>query len=127
MRYWELFESAALDNGPATALAIHAMTDLPLVALMVGKRGPKSVAHVMVKSSDDAFIDAEGLRPLVEILHQAGVDASDQVGWEVREISPKELLNWSNGKRLPFITKSAVPAAKARAHEVLARLGIPAR
>ena len=81
----------------------------------------------MVKSSEDAFIDAEGLRPLVEILDHAGVDASDQNGWEVRGISPQVLLNWSNGKRFPVITKSVASDAKAQAQEILARLGIPAR
>lgn len=120
-------ECETLNNSPAIALAIHAVTDLPLVALMVGKRGPKAIVHVMVKSSDDAFIDSDGLHPLIEILDQAGVSLHDSDGWELREISPKTLLNWTNGGRLPRITRSMVPEAKEKAREILTRLGIAAR
>jgi hypothetical protein len=127
MRYYELFESFSLDHGPAAiALAVHSMTNLPLVALMVGKRGPKSVAHVMVKLSDDAFIDADGLHPLIEILHGAGVVAHDPYGWELRKISPRTLVTWTNSGRLAPITRAMVPKAKEHAQEILARLGIAA-
>jgi hypothetical protein len=100
------------------------MTGLPIFAVLVGKRCPKAIASVIVKSSEDAFIDADGLHPLIEILDQAGVSPNDPDGWEMQEISPKTLLNWSNSGRLPPITRSMVPKAKKKAREILARLGI---
>ena len=40
MRYLEILtEGEVRPDNHAVALAIHAMTDLPIVALMIGKRG----------------------------------------------------------------------------------------
>lgn len=128
MRYHELLVEAAEQPNPAIALAIHAMTDLPIVALMVGNDGQRQLpAYVMVRSSEDTFLDANGSRALVEIFGDVGFDPHGGQKWEVREITPELLLNWSNGKRFPVITKALAKQAKDAAKEIVAQLGIPAR
>jgi hypothetical protein len=128
MRYLELFDSTDLEKRHTVALALHAMTDLPIVALMIGNDGQRQrAACVMVRASEDTFIDANGSRALVEIMDDAGVDPNGNEKWEVREITPELLLQWSNGKRFPVITKDAAKQAKDAAKEIVARLGIPAR
>jgi len=128
MRYYELFEEHSDQRNPSIALALRAMTDLPIVVLMVGNDGQRQwPAHVMVRVSEDAFLDANGSHSLVEIMADAGFDPHGGQKWEVREITPKLLLKWSNGKRLPVITKDGARKAKETAKEIVARLGIPAR
>ncbi|WP_296709427.1 hypothetical protein [Rhodoblastus sp.] len=95
---------------------------------MIGNDGQRQrAAYVMVRASDDTFFDANGSRALVEIMADAGIDPHGDQKWEVREITPELLLNWSNGKRFSLITKSMARDAKAQAQEIMARLGIPAR
>lgn len=129
MRFYELLAEAAVDQpNPAIVLALHAMTDLPIVALMVGNDGQRQwPAYVMVRASEDTFLDADGSRALVEIMADAGFDPHAGQKWQVREITPELLLTWANGKRLPVITKNAARVAKEKAKEVVSRLGIPAR
>lgn len=128
MRYREIIgEDEDIETKAAIVLAMRVMTDMPVIALLVGKRGPKAVAHVMVKSSDDAFIDADGLHPLIEILERAGVSPHDPDGWELREITPKTLFDWTKEGRFPLITRSMVGPAKEKAREILATLGIAVR
>ena len=103
------------------------MTELPIVALMVGNNGPKRVVHVMVQSAEDTFIDAKGARALVEIMNDVGVDPNADQKWELRKITPELLLTWANGKRLPQITKDAAREAKQKSREIATMCGGPIR
>jgi hypothetical protein len=126
MRYYELFESIAHDDNNAIvlALALRAITDLPIVALMVGNDGQRQrAAYVMVRASEDTFLDANGSRALVEIMADTAFNPHGGQKWEVREITPELLLKWSNGKRFPVITKALAKQAKDAAKEIVARLG----
>jgi len=110
---------------PAVAVAIHIMTDMPIFCLMVRDKGPSRVAHVMVKSSEDAFIDSDGVCPLAEILNKVGVKPGEE--WRLRRLSSNELFDWMKSGKLPLITRSIVAPAKAKARIILGQYGIPAR
>ena len=102
----------------ALALALHARSGLPLVALTL-KEGRKTVVvHVMVEISQRTYLDVDGVVELPKVLMDADIYPDDD--YVVQEVTPAILSKWARRGLLALVTPSMLRAAEKTADRIIA-------
>jgi len=98
----------------ALAIAVHGLTGLPIVSLMIFRGRQRFIAHVMNEVDADDYLDVRGVRSLIEILEETEYDP-DTDDFAVEYAKPK---NFTKSRRFARIT----PEIATLAYEVAMRL-----